>query len=249
VLSKKPSIVVIYIGINDVWHSESGRGTSKEDFEKGLKDIIQKIRDAGGQVILCTASVIGEKHDGTNKLDAMLDEYCDISRRVAAETKVQLLDLRKAFLTHSKEHNQENKESGLLTSDRVHLNAAGNQFVAKQMLSALGVAAEPAVASGGKLLRHVVLFKFKADVTKDQVQEVVDAFAALPKKIQEIKDFEMGTDVSVENKSEGYTHGFVDTFADEKGRETYLPHAAHQEFVKLVGPRIEMVLVCDYWVK
>jgi lysophospholipase L1-like esterase len=253
VLSKKPSIVVIYIGINDVWHSESGRGTSKEDFEKGLKEIIGKIHDAGGKVILCTASVIGEKHDGSNKLDKMLDEYCDISRSVAADTKVQLLDLRKAFLAHAKEHNSQNKESGILTSDRVHLNQAGNLFVANQMLAALGVKEkaelQPTVAAKPKLLRHVVLFKFKDEVTKEQVKEVVDAFAALPKKIEQIKDYEAGTDVSVEGKADGFTHGFVVTFADAKGREIYLPHPAHQEFVKLVGPRIEKVLVFDYWTK
>jgi hypothetical protein len=46
----------------------------------------------------------------------------------------------------------------------------------------------------GKLLRHVVLFKFKADASEVQVQEVVDAFAALPKKIKQIHDFEWGTD-------------------------------------------------------
>ncbi|WP_425613990.1 GDSL-type esterase/lipase family protein [Anatilimnocola sp. NA78] len=244
VISKKPTIVFIYIGINDVWHSESGRGTSKEDFASGLKDIIQRIRDAGAKVVLCTASVIGEKHDGSNKLDTMLDEYCDISRGVAKETKVQLLDLRKAFLEHSKAKNTDNKEAGILTSDRVHLNAAGNQFVATQMLGALGVESKK---SG--LLRHVVLFKFKPEVTKEQVQEVVDAFAALAKKIAEIKDYEAGTDVSVEGKSEGFTHGFVVTFADEKGRATYLPHPAHDEFVKLVGPRIDKVLVFDYWTK
>jgi lysophospholipase L1-like esterase len=243
VLSKKPTIVVIYIGINDVWHSERGQGTSKEDFESGLKDIIQKIRDGGAKVVLCTASVIGEKHDGTNKMDAMLDEYCDISRKVAGETKVQLLDLRKAFLAHAKSHNSDNKESGILTTDRVHLNAAGNQFVAQQMLTALGVAA-PAQE---RQLRHVVLFKFKADATKEQVQTVIDAFAALPGKIPEIKGFEWGTDVSVEGKAEDFTHGFVVTFADEKGREVYLPHPAHQDFVKIVGPVLDKVLVFDYW--
>ena len=95
-------------------------------------------------------------------------------------------------------------------------------------------------------LRHVVLFKFKPEVTKAQVQEVVDAFAALPKKIDSIADFEWGTDVSVEMKSEGYTHCFVVSFADAKARDEYLPHAAHAEFVKLVGPRIEKVLVFDF---
>ena len=55
------------------------------------------------------------------------------------------------------------------------------------------------------------------------------------------------TDISVEGKADGFTHGFVVTFETEKGREVYLPHPAHQEFVKLVGPRVEKVLVFDFW--
>ncbi len=104
-------------------------------------------------------------------------------------------------------------------------------------------------AKPGKILRHVVLFKFKKDASQEQVQEVVDAFAALPAKIKEIADFEWGTDVSVENKAAGYTHGFVVSFASEKARDDYLPHAAHQEFVKLVGPRLDGALVFDYWAR
>lgn len=95
-------------------------------------------------------------------------------------------------------------------------------------------------------LRHVVLFKFKADATKEQVQEVEKAFAALPTKIEEIKGFEWGTDVSVEGKSEGLTHCFIVTFADAKGRDAYMKHTAHDEFVKLAGPRIEKVVVVDF---
>lgn len=100
-----------------------------------------------------------------------------------------------------------------------------------------------------KMLRHVVLFKFKADAPKDKVQEVVDGFAKLPKQIDVIKGFEAGTDNSPEMKSKGFTHCFVVTFADEAGRDTYLPHAAHQAFVKIVGPVIDDVLVVDYWTK
>ena len=36
VLSKNPTRVMIYIGINDVWHSQSGNGTPKDVFEAGL---------------------------------------------------------------------------------------------------------------------------------------------------------------------------------------------------------------------
>ncbi len=140
VLAKKPTVVVIYIGINDVWHGEKdpAGGTSKDKFEAGLKEIIGKIKNAKARVILCTPSVIGEKADGSNALDAKLDEYSAISRRVAREEKVQLCDLRKAFLEHLKKNNSKNEERGILTNDRVHLNEAGNRFVAEVMLKSLG---------------------------------------------------------------------------------------------------------------
>ncbi len=249
VLGKKPTIVVIYIGINDVWHWNRNRGTKKEDFKAGLERIISQIQNAGAKVVLCTPSVIGEKTDGSNEFDSMLDEYSAISRNVAKEQHVQLLDLRKIFVTELKDRNKDNATRGVLTGDGVHLNAAGNQFVAGQMLAALGVNQPAEEKKPGKVLRHVVLFKFKDDATKEQIQEVVDAFAALPKKIKAIEDFEWGTDVSVENKAKGFTHGFIVTFADTDGRDTYLPHPAHKEFGKLVGPRVADVLVFDFWAK
>ncbi len=134
VLAKKPTVVVIYIGINDVWHGEKdpAKGTPTDKFEDGLKEIIGKCKDAGARVILCTPSVIGEKPDGSNSLDAKLDEYADVSRKVAKATGVQLCDLRKAFVDQLKKVNDtDKKEKGVLTSDRVHLNDAGNKFVAE----------------------------------------------------------------------------------------------------------------------
>ncbi|MBM3970141.1 MAG: SGNH/GDSL hydrolase family protein [Planctomycetes bacterium] len=139
VIAKKPTIVVIYIGINDVWHGEKdpARGTMPDAFVAGLKEVIGKCRDAGATVVLCTPSVIGEKLDGANSLDAKLEQYSDLSRGLAKELKLPLCDLRKAFLEHLKAHNKDNAERGILTSDRVHLNLAGNQFVADTMLKTL----------------------------------------------------------------------------------------------------------------
>jgi isoamyl acetate esterase len=140
VLKKKPTLVVIYIGINDVWHGEINpkNGTSKDRFEDGLKDIVGKIKGAGANVLLCTPSVIGEKQAGQNRLDAQLDAYSEITRKVAKETNVSLCDLRKEFFDYLKKNNVDNKDSGVLTGDRVHLNAAGNRFVAEVMLKSLG---------------------------------------------------------------------------------------------------------------
>ncbi len=139
VLQKKPTIVLIYIGINDVWHWNNDRGTTQEDFEAGLLDMIAQIQAVGARVILCTPTVIGEKTDGTNRFDEMLDDYSDISRRVAKKTHSQRLDLRKAFMAYLKEHNEDNAAKGILTSDTVHLNKDGNRFLADLVLDALQV--------------------------------------------------------------------------------------------------------------
>lgn len=143
VLSKNPNIVYIYIGVNDVWKWEMKRanfiGTTKEDYEAGLKDLIGKIKAAGAQVILATPAIHGEKIDGTNHQDKMLDEYCDISRRVASEQKVPLIDLRKAFMNYLKAHNPGNKEKGVLTKDGVHPILEGDKLLAGEMLKVLGI--------------------------------------------------------------------------------------------------------------
>ena len=115
-------------------------------------------------------------------------------------------------------------------------------FTTTLMLTSPLSAAEP-----GKVLRHVVMYKFKDSATREQVQEVVDAFAGLPKKIDAIVAFEHGTNVSREGKSEGFTHVFVVTFRDEAGREAYLKHPAHDAYVQVVKDKREKVVVFDYW--
>lgn len=140
VIEKKPTVVVIYIGVNDVWHGEKDpkRGTAPDAFEAGLKEVIGKCTKAGAQVILCTPSVIGELPAGGNNLDAKLDDYANISRKIAKELDLNLCDLRKAFVDHLQANNTQKKAAGILTTDRVHLNEAGNRLVALTILKSLG---------------------------------------------------------------------------------------------------------------
>ena len=99
------------------------------------------------------------------------------------------------------------------------------------------------------LLRHVVLFKFKETATAKDIQKVEAAFVALPSKIKEIKDLEWGINNSPEELNKEFTHCFFVTFDSEEGRAVYLPHPAHVEFVELLTPHVEDVLVVDYWAK
>ena len=139
VIAKKPTIVVVYIGINDVWHfiTPGQTGTLKDVYESGLEEIIGKIQQAGARVILCTPSVIGEKKNEANQMDAQLDEYAEISRSVAKKMKIELCDLRNAFVSYIKTHNPNNVEQGILTVDKAHLNDEGNRLVAEQILGVL----------------------------------------------------------------------------------------------------------------
>lgn len=135
VLRLQPDWVFIYVGVNDVWHKKThGTGTDPDKFEKFYVALIRKMQAQGIQVALCTPAVIGEKTAGKNGLDADLDKFAQIIRKLSAQYGLPLCDLRRIFLEHLAHVNKENKEKGLLTNDGVHLNEAGNQLVAEHML-------------------------------------------------------------------------------------------------------------------
>ncbi|MES1249151.1 MAG: SGNH/GDSL hydrolase family protein, partial [Chitinophaga rupis] len=138
VLAQKPDVVVIWIGVNDVWHkASSGTGTDADKFEKFYTAIINKLLDKHIRVILCTPAVIGERTDFTNMQDGDLNAYSQIIRNLAQKFHCGLVDLREVFHNYELKNNPGNKESGVLTRDRVHLNEAGNQLVADRMLDVL----------------------------------------------------------------------------------------------------------------
>lgn len=138
VLSKNPNVVVLYIGVNDVWHkASSGTGTDADKFAKFYQAVIDKIKAKNARIILCTPAVIGEKIDGSNQQDGDLTEYSKIIRGLAQKNGLPLVDLRKAFIDYNSRNNKENKDRGILTTDRVHLNAIGNQLVADEIWKAI----------------------------------------------------------------------------------------------------------------
>jgi isoamyl acetate esterase len=140
VLAKEPQTVVIYVGINDVWHkTSSGTGTDLDKYEKFYIAIIKKLQAKKIKVVVCTASVIGEKKNNANPQDADLEKYSAVIRKLAVTYNCTLVDLRAAFAQYEKENNPEDKESGILTGDRVHLNEKGNQLVADEMIKGLAI--------------------------------------------------------------------------------------------------------------
>lgn len=138
VLAQNPDVVIIWVGVNDVWHkSLLGTGTDADKFEKFYRSLVKRFQDKGIKVIACTPAAIGEKTDFTNQQDGDLNLYSNIIRNISETMNTGLLDLRKIFLAYNLENNPENSDRGILTTDRVHLNEKGNKLVAERMLQVL----------------------------------------------------------------------------------------------------------------
>jgi hypothetical protein len=97
-------------------------------------------------------------------------------------------------------------------------------------------------------VRHIVVFKYKADATPEQIQQVTTAFAALKDKIPGVVSFEHGINNSPENLNKGFTHVYQVTFTDAAARDAYLPHPEHRAFGQLLGKLgiLEEAFVVDY---
>jgi lysophospholipase L1-like esterase len=138
VLARNPDVVVIWVGVNDVWHkASSGTGTDADKFEKFYAAVIKKLQAKNIKVVLTTPAAIGERTDNSNQQDGDLNQYSNIIRKLASTNNLRLVDLRKSFLEYNLKNNPENKEKGILTTDRVHLTEQGNVFVAEKMMEVL----------------------------------------------------------------------------------------------------------------
>jgi len=100
-----------------------------------------------------------------------------------------------------------------------------------------------------KMLRHVVIFKFKDSSSPSDIQKVADTFYALKKSVPQIKDMEWGINNSPENFNQGFTHCFMLSYKSEQDLANYQEHPAHKAFQEVLKPHMEKVFVVDYWVK
>ena len=138
VLEQHPDIVYIWVGVNDVWHKSSmGTGTDYDKFGKFYDAVVKKMQAQGIKVILVTPAAIGERNDFSNEQDGDLNLQSNWIRKYAADNTLGLVDLRKSFHEYSVANNPKNTDWGILTNDRVHLNAKGNAFVAAEMWKAM----------------------------------------------------------------------------------------------------------------
>lgn len=138
VLQKSPDIVVIQIGVNDVWHkATTGEGTEIHSFKKTYADIIESLLAENIKIILATPTTISELPSTESHSNAELDEYADVVRHLAQQYNTALCDLRRVFINHQSNLAETQHYKGYLTTDGVHLNETGNRYVAQHLWDAI----------------------------------------------------------------------------------------------------------------
>ena len=104
---------------------------------KAYRNIIKQLLADRIKIMLVTPAVIGEKKDRSNVADDELDVYAQIIRNIAKEFELPLCDMRALFFLYEANNNISNVDAGILTTDGVHLNDAGNKFAAEEILKVL----------------------------------------------------------------------------------------------------------------
>ena len=75
------------------------------------------------------------------------------------------------------------------------------------------------------MLTHIVIWKYRPEVSQAEREEHVALLRALPKSIPQIESFAVGFDVLKLSRS--YDTGLVATFRDRAGLEAYDKHPEH----------------------
>ncbi len=266
VASLRPSVLMVMLGLNDVWHQSRGHVLEFGKTRQAIHDLAVEFfkSQPTGDLLLCPPLLIGEKTDGTNSLDRDLESLSQVVTEVADEIAVGLqsgqvaaadgeqgggptvsvLNLRRLALEYLQQHNSLQKPHSVLTVDGIQLNRCGHQFLATVLADFFAVQLP---LPKEEWLRHVVFLQFKSQTGVAKTREVLQAFQALGQKIEVIAAIESGVNNSPEGLADGFTHCFTLTFRSATDRDIYLNHPLHQEFVQLALPALERVCVLDYW--
>jgi hypothetical protein len=94
-------------------------------------------------------------------------------------------------------------------------------------------------------IHHMVLLKFKPEVTQDKIALTFNLLGELQQLIQGITYFSGGPYSSHEGLNQGYTHGFLMTFESIAARDAYLPHPEHERVKSAILPYLDSVLAFD----
>lgn len=134
-LDLKPTVVSIYIGINDTWRKyDRNDETSVEAFEAGYRDILTRTKsELDARIVMVEPFVLPVPEDRKTWRED-LDPKINVVRELAREFGALLVPLDGLFAQASMR-----AESSFWAPDGVHPSPAGHALIARAWLNAVGV--------------------------------------------------------------------------------------------------------------
>jgi lysophospholipase L1-like esterase len=148
VLDRKPDMVTISVGVNDVWHGfydnhplgDGPRGVRLQDYRKNVEEMIRRAKVDGLRTVVLSTTVIHE--DLENRENAKLVGYNAALRDLARIHGGLFVDFQRPFHALIHDYRATGARDDLLTVDGVHMNPLGNKVMADTILTALDVPAD-----------------------------------------------------------------------------------------------------------
>lgn len=94
------------------------------------------------------------------------------------------------------------------------------------------------------MIKHIVFFKFKPEVSQSARREVLGDLRALPDKIDVIREFEIGEDVLRASRS--WDAALIAVFDDLGALDVYTRHDDHVAVVMKLRPLSEAAASVDF---
>jgi isoamyl acetate esterase len=124
VLPRRPTLVALSVGINDVF-----RKVSEADYEADVSAISERLKRDRIPLLILTPTIVGPKHAG---VESRLAGYIEILRRLAAKEGYAVAEV------HARMAEARTAGTDLLEPDQIHLSFEGYRVMARAVLDALG---------------------------------------------------------------------------------------------------------------
>lgn len=119
VIARKPDLVVVMFGMNDVAR------VKLEAFQENLRTIVGRCLNAGSAVVLCTPNSV---YENPTRPNARLQELSQRVRQVASERKLSVVDCYESW---QELRRKGETEWALIMSDDIHPNMNGHKRFAE----------------------------------------------------------------------------------------------------------------------
>ncbi len=131
VVEEHPDVVVLQVGINDVWHRFlNGTVVTPERFEHNYSEIVRRIKETGASVIVMQPFVLrmGDKP----RLRPYLDSFNAIIRKIAEREELTVIPVDEIFMGVTQDI-----EPSQFTLDGVHPTHRGCRYLADLVIKEL----------------------------------------------------------------------------------------------------------------